>query len=246
MRLKNKTAIITGGGSGIGLACARTFAREGANVAIFGRRQDRLDRAADAIGGQALAVPGDIAKDKDIDRLVEVTIDTFGQIDILVNNAGVFEFGFLHETDDAMWDKALNVNLRSVFRLTKRVLPKMLERKSGSIVNISSIAGLIGLPGTSAYSASKAALDQFSRVIAMEYAKDGIRSNSVCPGMIETEMTEELRNDKVLAAEILNSYPVGRFGSPQEVANACLFLASDEASFITGVVLPVDGGYTAQ
>ena len=122
----------------------------------------------------------------------------------------------------------------------------MLERKSGSIVNISSIAGLIGLPGTSAYSASKAALDQFSRVIAMEYAKDGIRSNSVCPGMIETEMTEELRNDKVLAAEILNSYPVGRFGSPQEVANACLFLASDEASFITGAVLPVDGGYTAQ
>ena len=246
MRLKNKTAIITGGGSGIGLACARTFAREGANVAIFGRRQDRLDRAADAIGGQALAVPGDIAKEEDIDRLVEVTIDTFGQIDILVNNAGVFEFGFLHETDDAMWDKALNVNLRSVFRLTKRVLPKMLERKSGSIVNISSIAGLIGLPGTSAYSASKAALDQFSRVIAMEYAKEGIRSNSVCPGMIETEMTEELRNDKVLAAEILNSYPVGRFGSPQEVANACLFLASDEASFITGVVLPVDGGYTAQ
>ena len=246
MRLKNKTAIITGGGSGIGLACARTFAREGANVAIFGRRQDRLDRAADAIGGQALAVPGDIAKEEDIDRLVEVTIDTFGQIDILVNNAGVFEFGFLHETDDAMWDKAINVNLRSVFRLTKRVLPKMLERKSGSIVNISSIAGLIGLPGTSAYSASKAALDQFSRVIAMEYAKEGIRSNSVCPGMIETEMTEELRNDKVLAAEILNSYPVGRFGSPQEVANACLFLASDEASFITGVVLPVDGGYTAQ
>ncbi len=246
MRLENKTAIITGGGSGIGLACARTFAREGANVVIFGRRQNPLKQAAEDIGGQALAISGDIAKADDIDRLVEVTINTFGHIDILVNNAGVFEFGATHETDDAMWDKVLDINLRSVFRLTKKILPKMLEQKSGSIVNISSILSSIALPGTSAYSASKGALDQLTRVIAVEYAKEGIRSNCVCPGMIETEMTEELRNDKITAEEILKTYPVGRFGSPQEVANACLFLASDEASFITGAVLPVDGGYTAQ
>ena len=246
MRLKNKTAIITGGGSGIGLACARTFAREGANVVIFGRRKDRLDQAAGEIGERALAVPGDIARMEDIDRLVDAAMDTFKQIDILVNNAGVFEMGPLHETDDAMWDKVLDINLRSVFRLTKKVLPKMLARKSGSIVNISSILSMIALPGTAAYSASKGALDQFSRVIAVEYAKEGIRSSCVCPGMVETEMTEELRKDKNLAAEILKSYPMGRFGSAQELANVCLFLASDEASFITGAVLPVDGGYTAQ
>ena len=140
-----------------------------------------------------------------------------------------------------------DVNLNGVFYGTSCVVERMFEqRRKGLIVNISSILSTIGIAGTLAYSASKGALDQFSRVIAMEYAKEGIRSNCVCPGMIETEMTEELRNDKSVITDILNAYPVGRFGSPQEVANACLFLASDEASFITGTVLPVDGGYTAQ
>jgi NAD(P)-dependent dehydrogenase (short-subunit alcohol dehydrogenase family) len=246
MRLDNKTAIITGGGSGIGLSCARTFAREGADVVLFGRRQDKLDQAAKEIGSQALAVQGDITKIDDIERLVSQTIESFNKIDILINNAGVFEMGTLLDTQGDSWQKILDVNIKGVFQLTQAVLPKMLEQKSGSIVNISSILSTIGIAGTLAYSASKGALDQFNRVIAMEHAKDGIRSNSICPGMIETEMTEELRNDKSVITDILNAYPVGRFGLPQEVANACLFLASDEASFITGTVLPVDGGYTAQ
>ena len=246
MRLENKTAVITGGGSGIGLACAKTFASEGANVVIFGRRQDKLDQAVKEIGSQALAVCGDITKLADIERLVSLTMDSFKKIDILINNAGFFEMGSLLDTKDEAWQKILDVNIKGVFQLTKTVLPKMLEQKSGSIVNISSILSTIGIAGTLAYSVSKGALDQFNRVIAMEHAKDGIRSNCVCPGMIETDMTEELRNDKSVITDILSSYPIGRFGSPQEVANACLFLASDEASFITGTVLPVDGGYTAQ
>jgi 3-oxoacyl-[acyl-carrier protein] reductase len=246
MRLDNKTAIITGGGSGIGLACAKAFAKEGANVVIFGRRQDKLDQAVNEIGSKAIAVSGDITQLADIERLVSKTMDSFKKIDILINNAGFFEMGSLLDTKDEAWQKILDINIKGVFQLTKTVLPKMLEQKSGSIVNISSILSTIGIAGTLAYSVSKGALDQFNRVIAMEHAKDGIRSNNVCPGMIETDMTEELRNDKSVITDILNAYPIGRFGLPEEVANTCLFLASDEASFITGTVLPVDGGYTAQ
>ena len=245
MRLENKTAIITGGGSGIGLSCAQLFAEEGANVVIFGRRKDRLEKAAASIGEKALAVSGDIAKIEDTDNLAKITIETFGQIDILVNNAGAFEASPVHEMDDAMWNSIIETNLNGVFRLTRTALKQMLEQKSGSIINISSILSTIVIPGSAAYSASKGALDQFSRVIAVEYGKEGIRSNCVCPGMIETEMTEEMRMDEELVAEIKKGYPLGRFGVPREVANTCLFLASDESSFITGAVVPVDGGYTA-
>ena len=245
MRLKNKTAIITGGATGIGLACARLFQQEGARVALFGRRQDRLDQAQKIVGDSALAISGDITRQEDIDRLTDQVLAEWGRIDILINNAGNFASTALHETDDSVWDDILNVNLRGVFLLTKKVLPHMLEQKSGSIVHISSILGMIAVPQTAAYNASKGALNQFSKSIAVEYGNAGIRSNSVCPGMIETEMTEELRGNTELMDEWKKGYPLGRFGGPDEVARACLFLASDEASFVTGVTLPVDGGYTA-
>ncbi|MDH3257301.1 MAG: SDR family oxidoreductase [Nitrospinota bacterium] len=245
MRLKEKTAIITGGGTGIGLACARLFAQEGARVAIFGRRQDRLDQAQKEIGDAALAVQGDITKEKDTARLVETTVKQLGQVDILINNAGIFGGGPIHETDDAVWDQTFNINMRGVFQLTRKVLPQMIAQGSGSIIHISSILGMIAVPQTAAYNASKGALNQFSKSIAVEYGAQGIRSNSLCPGMIETEMTEELRNDKALMAEWIKGYPLGRFGKPEEVAQACLFLASDESAFITGATLPIDGGYTA-
>jgi len=245
MRLKNKTAIITGGATGIGLACARLFQREGARVALFGRRQDRLDQAQKIVGDSALAISGDITRQKDIDRLTDRVLAEWGRIDILINNAGTFVSAALHETDDSVWDDLLNVNLRGVFLLTKKVLPHMVEQKSGSIVHISSILGMIAVPQAAAYNVSKGALNQFSKSIAVEYGNAGIRSNSVCPGMIETEMTEELRGNAELMAEWKKGYPLGRFGGPDEVAGACLFLASDEASFVTGATLPVDGGYTA-
>ena len=246
MRLKEKIAIITGGATGIGLACARLFQQEGARVALFGRRQDRLDQAKKILGEPTMTISGDITRQEDIDRLTREVLDKWGRIDILINNAGTFTPAPLHETEDSLWDDMLNVNLRAVFLLTKKVLPQMLKQKSGSIVNISSILGMVAVPQTAAYNASKGALNQFSKSIAVEYGHAGIRSNSVCPGMIQTEMTAELRGNTELMDEWKKGYPLGRFGEPSEVAKACLFLASDEASFVTGATLPVDGGYTAQ
>jgi NAD(P)-dependent dehydrogenase (short-subunit alcohol dehydrogenase family) len=245
MRLKDKTAIITGGATGIGLACAQLFAQEGARVVIFGRRQDRLEQAQKEIGSAVLAVQGDITSAADTKRLVETAVKQLGKVDILINNAGIFAPSPLHETEDAVWDQTFNINMRGVFQLTRKVLPQMIAQGSGSIIHISSILGVIAVPGTSAYNASKGALNQFCKSIAVEYGAQGIRSNAVCPGMIETEMTEELRSDKALMQEFLKGYPLGRFGKPEEVAQACLFLASDESSFITGATLPIDGGYTA-
>jgi len=245
MRLNNKTAIITGGATGIGLACARLFTREGARVAIFGRRQDRLDQARKQIGDSVLAVQGDITHEQDIQRLVDTTLKELGKVDILINNAGTFTGGPLHETDAEAWDRVFNINMTGVFQLTRRVLPSMVEQGSGSIIHISSILGMVAMPQTAAYNASKGALNQFSKSIAVEYGAQGIRSNALCPGMIETEMTEELRSDTALMAEWIKDYPLGRFGQPEEVAQACLFLASDESAFITGTTLPIDGGYTA-
>jgi meso-butanediol dehydrogenase/(S,S)-butanediol dehydrogenase/diacetyl reductase len=245
MRLENKIAIITGGGSGIGLSCTRLFCQEGAKAVIFGRRKNRLEDAVGEIGENVLAVPGDITHHEDIKKLVKTTIDTFGKIDILVNCAGTFTGAPLHEMTDNEWDTVLDLNMTSVFKLTREVLPHMIRKKSGSIVNISSILGLVAAPGISAYNVSKGALNQFSRSVAVEYGSSGIRSNAICPGLIATEMTVDLMSNADLMQEWSKNYPIGRFGQPEDVARACLFLASDESSFITGTVLPVDGGYTA-
>jgi len=250
MRLENKIAIITGGGSGIGLSCARLFCQEGAKAVIFGRRKHRLEDAVrelgkNATGENVLAVQGDITRHEDIKRLVKTAIDTYGRVDILVNSAGIFSGAPLHEIKDNEWDTALDINMTAVFKLTREVLPHMIKQKSGSIVNISSILGLVAVPNTAAYNVSKGALNQFSRSLAVEYGPSGIRCNAICPGLIATEMTGELMKDEDLMREWSKNYPIGRFGQPEDVAQACLFLASDESSFITGAVLPVDGGYTA-
>ncbi|MCH8156743.1 MAG: SDR family oxidoreductase [Nitrospinae bacterium] len=245
MRLQGKTAIITGGGTGIGLACSRLFCREGAQAAIFGRRADRLESAAKEIGPGILPIVGDVTKNEDLDRLVRETLNAFGKIDIVVHNSGVFPGAPLHEITDEDWDATMDVNMRSIFQLTKRVLPHMIERKSGNFIHISSILGLVAVPGVAAYNTSKGALLQFNRSIAMEYGPMGIRSNAVCPGLVETEMTADLMNDKELMAEWSKDYPIGRFGVPEDIANACLYFASDESSFVTGTALPVDGGFTA-
>ncbi len=245
MRLEGKTAIITGGATGIGFACAQAFIKEGAQVIIFGRRQDRLNQALLNLGPNTKIIKGDITESSDTESLVSQTLSQSGQIDILVNNAGTFLMAPLHEMDDATWDNVLNINLRGVFQLTREVLSQMIKQKSGSIINVSSILSLVGTPMASAYNTSKAALNQFSRSIAVEYGPFGIRSNTICPGMIETEMTEELRQNQELMDQWIKGYPLGRFGKPEEVANLCLFLASDESSFITGTIIPIDGGYTS-
>jgi meso-butanediol dehydrogenase / (S,S)-butanediol dehydrogenase / diacetyl reductase len=245
MRLKNKTAIITGGGSGIGLATARAFCKEGAKVILFGRRKENLVSAANELGDSVLIVQGDMTHNDDLDQLINKSLNNFKGIDILVNSAGLFNGAPLHEISDSQWDEMMDINIRSVFQLTRRVLPIMMAQKSGSIVHISSILGLIAVPQVAAYNVSKGALNQFSRSIAVEYGSYGIRSNAICPGLIETDMTADLMKDAALMQEWSKEYPIGRFGKPEDVASACLFLASDESSFITGTVLPVDGGFTA-
>ena len=253
MRLANKTAIITGGGSGIGQACARAFCWEGANVVLFGRRKQKLEKTAhelaetsQKLGSRVLTIPGDMTRSEDLDRLVHETRNTFHRIDILVNNAGLFKGAPLHEISDDQYDEMMNINMKAVFQLTRRVLPVMMEQKGGNIIHISSILGIIAVPQVAAYNISKGALNQFSRSIAVEYGSYGIRSNAICPGLIETDKTADLMKDEELMQEWSKGYPIGRFGKPEDVANTCLFLASDESSFITGTVLPVDGGFTAQ
>jgi len=204
-----------------------------------------LEVAKKIIGNELLTVAGDLKDNNDLDDLVSKTLNTFGKIDIVVNNGGIFSGSPVHETKDENWDNIMETNIRAVFQLTKRVLPHMIDLKTGAFVNISSIAGLIALPGVAAYNTSKAALIQFSRSIAMEYGSLGIRSNAVCPGLVKTEMTKELMENEDLMQEWSKDYPIGRFGNPEDIANACLYLASDESSFVTGVALPVDGGFTA-
>ena len=245
MRLKDKTAIITGGGTGIGLATAHAFYQEGAKIILFGRRKEKLEKAVEKLGGSAIIVQGDMTNNNDLDKLINETLHNFKKIDILVNNAGLFNGSPLHEISDSQWDEIMDINIRSVFQLTRRVLPVMLSQKYGSIIHISSILGLIAVPQVAAYNVSKGALNQFSRSIAVEYGSSGIRSNSICPGLIATDMTADLMQDADLMKEWSKEYPIGRFGKPEDVANACLYLASDESSFVTGITLPVDGGFTA-
>ena len=245
MKLEGKSAIITGGGSGIGLACAKLFSNEGAKVAIIGRRKNRLELAAKEVEGHILPVVGDLTNNNDLDNLISKTLHAFKKIDIVVNNGGIFSGSSVHETKDEDWNTIMNTNINSVFQLTKRVLPHMMKRKAGTFVHIASILGLVAAPGVAAYNVSKGALLQFNRSIAMEYGSLGIRSNAVCPGLVKTEMTEDLMRDEELMLEWSKDYPIGRFGVPEDIASACLYLASDESSFVTGVALPVDGGFTA-
>ena len=245
MRLKDKTAIITGGGTGIGLATACAFCQEGAKVILFGRRKEKLEKAVGKLGSSAIIVQGDMTNNNDLDKLINETLHNFKKIDVLVNNAGLFNGSPLHEISDSQWDEIMDINIRSVFQLTRRVLPAMLSQKYGNIIHISSILGLIAVPQVAAYNVSKGALNQFSRSIAVEYGSSGIRSNSICPGLIATDMTADLMKDADLMKEWSKEYPIGRFGKPEDVANACLYLASDESSFVTGITLPVDGGFTA-
>jgi NAD(P)-dependent dehydrogenase (short-subunit alcohol dehydrogenase family) len=247
-RLAGKVALVTGGNAGIGEAIAKTFAREGAAVVITGRRQDELDRVVKEIGeqkGKSVAIVGSVTDDQHVRGAVNQAIQQFGALDILVNNAGVGEFGRrIHELDDETWARVLDVNLTGVFRMTRAAVSEMLKRGRGSIVNISSIASLVGIPLLPAYAASKGALDALTRAIAIDYAKDGIRCNVVNPGLIATPMAAPLMANPEQLDPILAHYPIRRPGKPEEVASMVLYLASDEASWVTGGTFTIDGGMT--
>lgn len=215
---------------------------------ITGRRQGELDRVVSDIvkaQGKAVAVVGSVTDERHVQEAVLVTVQQFGRLDILVNNAGVGDFGKrLHEIDDATWAQILDVNLTGVFRMTRAALPQMLKQGKGAIVNISSIASLVGLPTLPAYAASKGALDAMTRAIAVDYAKEGIRCNVVNPGLIDTPMAAPLMSNPEQLAPILAHYPIRRAGKPEEVANMVLYLVSDEAAWVTGGTFPIDGGMT--
>jgi len=252
MRLADKVAIVTGGGTGIGAAIATTFAREGAQVTITGRRKETLGEIADEIaatGGRALAVPGSVTDEADVQRAVQATVATFGRVDVLVNNAGsLLHAGPLHETADEIWDGVLDVFLKSVFRFSRAVIPHMRRQGGGSIVNIGSVLGLkasLAFP-VHPYAVAKAGVAMLTKTIAVHYAKDGIRCNCIAPALTETPLTESRLKDPSVRKAMEAHYPLGRLGRPDDIARAALYLAADDASWTTGTILTVDGGMMAQ
>ena len=246
-RLKDKVAIVTGSGSGIGAATAELFAAEGAAVLVADRNAEggtAVARRIAGAGNTALFVHTDVADEAAVAAMVAAAVDAWGRIDILVNNAGLGGGGGVFDYQGDMFDRIVGTNLRGPLLCCKYALPRMLERGRGAIVNVASISSSNGIPGQAIYAPSKAAILQLTRQLAIEFAGRGIRVNAVSPGTIETPMLGGAAPDKL--AWLLERHPIGRFGKPAEVAAAILFLASDEASFITGAELAVDGGYAAQ
>ena len=251
MRLADKVTIVTGGGTGIGAAIARTFAHEGAKVTITGRRKELLDEVADQIaaaGGHALAVPSSVTDEADVQRAVQATLATFGRVDILVNNAGnLSHAGPLHETSNEIWDNVMDVFLKSVFRFSRAVIPHMQRQGGGSIVNIGSVLGLkaaLAFP-VHPYAVAKAGVAMLTKTIAVHYAKEGIRCNCVAPALTETPMIESRLKDAAVRRTMEAQYPLGRLGRPDDIAQAVLYLASDDAAWTTGTIVTVDGGIMA-
>jgi len=254
MKLANKTAIITGGGTGIGKATAYLFAEEGANVVITGRREEKLKEVQEEAKTQGHTISifaSDVSKEEDCKATVDYTLDKFGQIDILFNNAGVLIPAITHETETGVWEKIFDINVKGTYLMSKHTIPHMLEKNYGVIVNNSSVGGLKAVPGAAAYIASKGAVTQLTRSMALEYANLGIRVNAICPGVIETPMVTDDFFGKVDDAEaaeqyMLSLHPVGRFGKPEEIAHSILFLVDDNIGFMTGNMLSVDGGWIAR
>ncbi len=249
MRLAGKVAIITGGGSGIGRAAAELFAREGASVVVadFDAAAGReAARAIEEAGGRALFVPIDVADAAQVDQMVAQTLARFGGIDILFNSAGVLTFGTIETTPVEMWRRVLDVNINGVFLVNRAVLPHMRARGGGSIINMSSSTGAHdGNGNAAAYVTSKGAVTLLTRCMAIDHAADNIRVNAIAPGPTDTPMLRSNMSPEQMA-EFAATFPAKRMGRPEEIAAAALFLASDEASFVTGAIVAVDGGQTAQ
>lgn len=243
MLLKDKIALVTGGARGIGKEIALTLIREGATVAICDVSQENLDqfkKEVESAGGKCLVVKTNVTVSEEVDATIQKILDTYGRIDILVNNAGITKDNLIVRMTETDWDLVLQVNLKGTFLFTKAVAKPMMKQKSGKIVNIASVIGMVGNAGQANYSASKAGVIGLTKSAARELAKRNVCVNAIAPGFIETDMTKVLSEETREAAR--SGIPAGRFGSPADVAEAVLFLVSDRANYITGQVLPVDGG----
>ncbi len=247
-KFTGKVAVVTGATSGIGHACAVGFAKEGANIVCVGRKEDALRDVSQELrnaGVEALAVQADLSVDSEADHVVDEALRVFGGVDVLVNAAGFLSTGTIENTSLETWDDMMNVNVRAVFRLMQRALPSLIDRR-GNIVNVSSVTGLRSFPGVLAYCVSKAAVDQLTRCSALELAAKGVRVNAVNPGVVVTEIHKRGgMNDDAYAAFLEHSkgtHPLGRTGRPEEIAALVLFLASDEAAWVTGATYSIDGG----
>ena len=239
----NKVAIVTGGGSGLGFAIAQKFVANNITTIIAGRNVEKLQAAKQQLGELCFAMPCDVSDLASIPLFVQDILTRFGQIDILVNNAGInIKKDFIKVTDEE-FQAVLTTNVTAVFAMSREVVKHMLQKKAGCIINISSMAAQYGLPKVIAYSASKTAIEGMTRAMAVELSPKGIRINAIAPGFIFSAMTEAaLDNDPERKAKVFGRTPMGTMGQPEDIGNAALYLASDAAKFITGVVLPVDGG----
>ena len=247
--LSNKTAIVTGAGSGIGAASAQRFAVEGASVVVADIRRHKAELIVaeiEALGGIATAVEVDVADEASVAAMMETCVKEFGGIDVLFNNAGTLRPGTAVDLDAADWDLVMGVNVRSVFLGAKYAVPHMRARGGGSIVNTASISGLHGDGGAVVYAASKGAVINLTRALSTDHAPEGIRVNAVCPGTIATPPVQRMMANPTALEVNLRAHSLGRLGQPEEIANAAVWLASDEASFVTGEAIVVDGGLRAQ
>ena len=249
MRLGNKVALISGGARGMGAVEAKLFAREGAKVIIgdiLETEGHQTEADINESGGECLFLRLDVRDEADWEHAVATTVGTFGHLDILVNNAGIDLRAKVEGTTPEMWDREMDINAKGVFLGTKAAIPQMRKSGGGSIINISSMWGLVGSGGSAGYHASKGAVRLFTKSTAIQYARESIRANSIHPGAIATPMTETARADPEINQRVLDGTPLGRWAQPEEVAYGALYLASDESSFVTGSELVIDGGYTAR
>ncbi len=239
--LEDKTAVITGGSTGIGKAIAARFKAEGAHVVIANRSVETGERTAEEL--DCVFHPCDVSSYEEVEALIEAAVERFGGLDILVNNAGIGVQGTIEEMTLAEWEKLMSINLNGVIYATRAGMPHLRDG-TGSVLNVASVYGLVGGPGVAAYATAKGALVNFTRATAVDYADEGVRVNSLCPGFVETPMTEPQLEEESFYQYVRNQTPMNRVAQPEEIAGPAAFLVSDDASYITGVNIPIDGGWT--
>jgi NAD(P)-dependent dehydrogenase (short-subunit alcohol dehydrogenase family) len=251
-RLSGKVALITGGGTGIGRATALAFAREGASVAVAGRRLEKLKEVIGEIekqGGKAIALECDVTRSAQVERTVEETAKRFGKLNVLVNNAGMVHVSTVESISEEEWDRVMTVNVKGPFLMSRAALKEFRKAGGGAIVNIGSVLGLVAMRDRAAYATSKGGVTMLTKAMAVDHAHENVRVNCICPSIVETDLVKGLFDDSEQGQRLrksrMGTIPLGRFGKPMDVAELAVFLASEESSWLTGAAIPLDGGLTA-